>query len=96
MPSVAVPPFANMSGDKENEYFSDGRAEEILNLLARIPGLKVIHSGTERSNRIFPPLSPGLSPSFENGGGTKTLKPSWNFDKFASSTSLKRGFGLTS
>src|SRR3989475_11294053 len=40
-PSIAVLPFANMSGDKENEYFSDGLAEEILNLLARIPGLKV-------------------------------------------------------
>src|ERR1700693_40694 len=31
-----------MSGDKENEYFSDGLAEEILNSLAQIPGLKVI------------------------------------------------------
>jgi TolB-like protein/predicted Ser/Thr protein kinase len=41
-PSIAVLPFANMSGDKENEYFSDGLAEEILNLLAKIPGLKVI------------------------------------------------------
>jgi TolB-like protein/Tfp pilus assembly protein PilF len=35
-------PFVNMSADKENEYFSDGLAEEILNLLAKIPGLKVI------------------------------------------------------
>jgi eukaryotic-like serine/threonine-protein kinase len=42
LPSIAVLPFANMSADKENEYFSDGLAEEILNLLARIPGLKVI------------------------------------------------------
>jgi serine/threonine-protein kinase len=41
-PSIAVLPFANMSGDKENEYFSDGLAEEILNALAKIPGLKVI------------------------------------------------------
>ena len=40
--SVAVLPFANMSGDKEQEYFSDGLAEEIINLLAQIPGLKVI------------------------------------------------------
>jgi serine/threonine-protein kinase len=40
-PSIAVLPFANMSADKENEYFSDGLAEEILNLLARVPGLKV-------------------------------------------------------
>jgi serine/threonine-protein kinase len=41
-PSIAVLPFANMSGDKEQEYFSDGLAEEILNLLAKIPALKVI------------------------------------------------------
>jgi TolB-like protein/Tfp pilus assembly protein PilF len=41
-PSVAVLPFVNRSADKENEYFSDGLAEEILNLLAKIPGLKVI------------------------------------------------------
>jgi eukaryotic-like serine/threonine-protein kinase len=41
-PSIAVLSFANMSGDKENEYFSDGLAEEILNLLAKIQGLKVI------------------------------------------------------
>ena len=41
-PSIAVLPFANMGGDKENEYFSDGLGEEIINVLARIPGLKVI------------------------------------------------------
>jgi TolB-like protein len=40
--SIAVLPFANLSGDKEQEYFSDGLAEEIINLLAQIPGLKVI------------------------------------------------------
>jgi len=41
-PSIAVLPFANLSADKEQEYFSDGLAEEIINLLAHIPGLKVI------------------------------------------------------
>jgi eukaryotic-like serine/threonine-protein kinase len=40
-PSIAVLPFANMSADKENEYFSDGLAEEIINALAHIPGLMV-------------------------------------------------------
>ena len=39
--SIAVLPFANMSPDKENEYFGDGLAEEIINALAQIPGLKV-------------------------------------------------------
>lgn len=41
-PSIAVLPFANMSVDKENEYFSDGLAEGINNVLADVPGLKVI------------------------------------------------------
>ena len=39
--SIAVLPFVNMSGDSENEYFSDGISEEILNVLAQTPGLKV-------------------------------------------------------
>lgn len=39
--SIAVLPFVNMSTDAENEFFSDGIAEEILNVLASIPDLKV-------------------------------------------------------
>ena len=39
--SIAVLPFVNMSSDEENEYFSDGLSEELLNLLARIPELQV-------------------------------------------------------
>jgi serine/threonine-protein kinase len=41
-PSIAVLPFADMSPGKDNEYFSDGLAEEIINALAQLPGLKVI------------------------------------------------------
>ena len=40
--SVAVLPFLNLSSDPENQYFSDGVAEEILNALMAIDGLKVI------------------------------------------------------
>jgi len=40
--SIAVLAFADMSPNKDQEYFSDGISEEILNLLAKIPDLKVI------------------------------------------------------
>lgn len=40
--SIAVLPFADMSEAKDQEYFADGMAEEILDLLSRIPALKVI------------------------------------------------------
>ncbi len=40
-PSIAVLPFINMSTDPEQEYFSDGISEEILNVLVRVKGLKV-------------------------------------------------------
>lgn len=39
--SLAVLAFTNLSGDKENEYFSDGISEELGNVLARVPGLTV-------------------------------------------------------
>ena len=39
--SIAVLPFVNMSGDPDNEYFSDGISEEILNVLAGTPELQV-------------------------------------------------------
>jgi TolB-like protein/Tfp pilus assembly protein PilF len=39
--SIAVLPFANMSPDPENEYFADGIAEELLNILSKVDGLDV-------------------------------------------------------
>ena len=39
--SIAVLPFVNMSDDASNEYFSDGLSEELLNLLAKVPELRV-------------------------------------------------------
>ena len=39
--SVAVLPFANMSADQENEYFTDGMAEELINALSKIQSLRV-------------------------------------------------------
>ena len=40
-PTIAVLPFANLSYDPEEEYFSDGVTEEIINVLSRVPGLQV-------------------------------------------------------
>jgi TolB-like protein len=40
--SIVVLPFVNMSADADNEYFSDGISEELLNLLAKVPELRVI------------------------------------------------------
>jgi TolB-like protein len=40
--SIAILPFVNMSSDHEQEYFADGLSEELLNLLAQVPQLRVI------------------------------------------------------
>jgi len=55
--SVAVLPFINMSDDAENEYFSDGISEELLNVLVRVKGLRV----------------PSRTSSFTFKGSTKKL-----------------------
>jgi TolB-like protein/lipoprotein NlpI len=39
--TVAVLPFANLSADRENEYFSDGITEELITTLGQVPGLRV-------------------------------------------------------
>jgi hypothetical protein len=48
--SIAVLPFVNLSGDKAQEYFSDGLTEELLNSLARRP----FHSGSTQILRTWP------------------------------------------
>ena len=51
--SIAVLPFVDLSPEKNQEYFSDGMAEEILNALARIKGLRVVDAS------VFPRI-PGF------------------------------------
>jgi adenylate cyclase len=41
-PSIAVLPFSNLSGDRQQDYFSDGISDELINYLSRVPGLFVI------------------------------------------------------
>ncbi|TDJ31380.1 MAG: hypothetical protein E2O56_07205 [Gammaproteobacteria bacterium] len=55
--SVAVLPFINMSNDPDNEYFSDGISEELLNVLVKVEGLRV----------------PSRTSSFAFKGGEKSL-----------------------
>jgi len=42
IPSIAVLPFTNLSGDRQQEYFSDGISGQLINELSRLPGLFVI------------------------------------------------------
>jgi len=66
--SIAVLPFVNMSSDVEQEYFSDGISEELLNLLAKVPKLRVISrssSFTYRGKDIdIPTIAEQLNVSF--------------------------------
>ena len=50
-PSIAVLPFDNLSGDPEQAYFSDGLAEEMLDRLGRVPGLRVLARSSSFSFR---------------------------------------------
>jgi TolB-like protein/Flp pilus assembly protein TadD len=44
--SIAVLPFANVGGDKEEDYFSDGLTDELIASLGRVPGLRVVARGS--------------------------------------------------
>ena len=55
--SIAVLPFVNLSGDKEQEYFSDGLTEELLNSLAEIDGLQVAARTSSFSFREHPDIA---------------------------------------
>jgi TolB-like protein/DNA-binding winged helix-turn-helix (wHTH) protein len=55
--SIAVLPFVNLSGDKEQEYFSDGLTEELLNSLAHIDGLQVAARTSSFSFREHPDVA---------------------------------------
>jgi TolB-like protein len=55
--SIAVLPFVNISGDKEQEYFSDGLTEELLNSLAEIDGLQVAARTSSFSFKEHPDIA---------------------------------------
>ena len=55
--SIAVLPFVNLSGDKEQEYFSDGLTEELLNSLAEIDGLQVAGRTSSFSFKEHPDIA---------------------------------------
>jgi adenylate cyclase len=67
--SIAVLPFVNMSGSAENEYFSDGIAEEILNLLVKLPQLRV---ASRTSSFMFKGKSVGI-PEVASALGVNTV-----------------------
>jgi len=55
--SIAVMPFVNLTGDAKKDYLGDGMAEEVINTLTRVPGLRVQHAlpplHTRAAIRIF-------------------------------------------
>jgi serine/threonine-protein kinase len=55
--SIAVLPFVNLSGDQEQEYFSDGLTDELLNSLAHIDGLQVAARTSSFSLREHPDIA---------------------------------------
>lgn len=56
--SIVVLPFVNLSGDREQDHFSDGISEELINVLAGIPDLRVV---SRSSAFVFKDANPGIS-----------------------------------
>ncbi|HXZ68510.1 MAG TPA: TIR domain-containing protein, partial [Alphaproteobacteria bacterium] len=71
--SICVLPFVNMSGDPEQEYFSDGLSEELLNQLAQMKGLKV---AARTSSFAFKGQNPDLKAVSEKLGVDHVLEGS--------------------
>jgi adenylate cyclase len=60
VPSIAVLPLVDMSPGKDQEYFADGLAEELLNLLAKVPGLRVHHPHPHSRSNVAGERGPAL------------------------------------
>jgi adenylate cyclase len=52
MPSIAVLPFANLSGDTQQDYFSDGISDQLISDLSRLPGLLSSHAIRASATRV--------------------------------------------
>jgi len=63
--SIAVLPFANLSGDSEQEYFADGMTDELITSISKIPGLTVISRTSvmqyKRTNKQLPTIARELN-----------------------------------
>ena len=71
--SIAVLPFVKMSGDEDNTYFSHGMSEELLNVLARTPSLKV----SSRTSSITRTYMKFLAATMESDLEPKTKCRGW-------------------
>ena len=71
--SIAVLPFDNISDDPSNEYFSDGVTEEILNLLAMIPELRVVSRSSAFAYKGKEIHVPGEDEEIAGDGGSSGL-----------------------
>jgi serine/threonine protein kinase len=86
IPSLAVLPFANLSADKENEYSSDGLAEDIIDALTQVPGLPLGWGKTSASLSIF--SAPIHLSEFSTRGAESPLLLTWQDPKWSRRSTL--------